>query len=429
MAEDRRDGKFSSDFPSPPSLSKSYEELEKDLLEKIQEKVLSNFSLNDILETVFNSFGDILTFDRLALAFIENDGKRAICRFVRAKYSPVYVKEGYSLDLSQTTLETVFETRKPRIISDLTNYILLRRKSVATPYLIREGLRSSMITPLFSGDKRIGFLFFNSTYPNAYGERELRILSKLTHLLSYAIERAFYLEQLEKVIDSYKEILNFVSHEIKNPISSLITQARILEQGFVGELTESQKSIVQKMVLKAEYLLGLVKNYLDLSKIEQGKINLNKKVVKNLKEDVISEAISYVMPQIQDKKMIFSEEYSGDEYEIELDPNLIKIVLTNLLGNGVQYGREGGKLELSVKYEKEGIYISVMNEGEGFTEEEKSKLFRKFSRLETSKAWGIKGTGLGLYITWWIISEHKGWIDAESEYGKYARFKFFIPKG
>jgi len=48
------------------------------------------------------------------------------------------------------------------------------------------------------------------------------------------------------VIDSYKEILNFVSHEIKNPISSLITQARILEQGFVGELTDSQKSIVQR---------------------------------------------------------------------------------------------------------------------------------------------------------------------------------------
>jgi signal transduction histidine kinase len=294
--------------------------------------------------------------------------------------------------------------------------------------LIREGLRSSMITPLYSEKKPLGFLFFNSTYPNAYGERELKILNELKDTLSFAIEKAYYIEELQKALDSYKELLNFVSHEIKNPISSLITQGRLLEQGFLGEMAPPQKEIVAKMVSKAEYLLGLVRNYLDLSRIEQGRLQINIKENVNFVEEVVKEAVSIALPQIEQKKMVFEQKIEGEQYSLSIDPNLIKIVVINLLGNGAQYGKEGGKIELNVDFKNDGVYVSVKNEGEGFTEEAKSKLFRKFSRLETSKALGIKGTGLGLYITWWIVTQHKGWIDAVSELDKYAKFTFFLPR-
>lgn len=427
MGNDEKEDRTSSDFPFPSTLKKSYEESEKELLSTVKERVLRGNSLSEILETVFWTFGDILSFDRMALAFLEEDGKRVVCKFVRTKYQTIYMKEGYSLDIAMTSLEKVMVSRSSRVIKDLVTYKLQRRNSISTEMLLKEGLRSSMITPLYSEKKPLGFLFFNSTYPNAYGERELKILNELKDTLSFAFEKAYYIEELQKALDSYKELLNFVSHEIKNPIASLITQGRLLEQGFLGEMPQQQKEIVTKMVSKAEYLLGLVRNYLDLSRIEQGRLQINIKNNVDFIEEIVKETVAIAMPQIEQKKMIFEQKIEGKPYPLSLDPNLIKIVLINLLGNGAQYGREGGKIELLIDFKGDGVYVSVKNEGEGFTEEARAKLFRKFSRLETTKALGIKGTGLGLYITWWIITQHKGWINAVSEVDRYAKFTFFLP--
>ncbi|MCX7830782.1 MAG: hypothetical protein N2445_06960, partial [Acidobacteria bacterium] len=92
MGDNERGGR-PSDFPFPSTLKKSYEESEKELLASVKEKVLRGNSLSEILETVFKTFGDILTFDRMALAFLEDDGKRLVCKFARTKYKTVYMKE------------------------------------------------------------------------------------------------------------------------------------------------------------------------------------------------------------------------------------------------------------------------------------------------------------------------------------------------
>jgi signal transduction histidine kinase len=427
--DDRERGRISgSDFPAPLSLQESLSQYEKETLDKIRVKVMSGYSLNDILNAVFESFGDFLTFDRMALAFLEEDGKRVVCKFVKTKYNPVYLKEGYSADLASTTLEKAIEEKTPRVISDLNLYQLTRKASEPTKLLIREGVRSSMITPLFAGDKPLGILYFNSFFPGAYQERDLAILQGIRDTLGWSIERAYYTGRIEGALNSYRELLNFVSHEIKNPISSLITQGRLLDQGYLGEMKPEQKNVVRKMVDKGEYLLGLVRNYLDLSKIEGGQLKVAIKENVDLLKDVVEEAVSISLPRIQEKGMVFDKIIMGDEYPVAVDPNLIKIAIINLLGNGVSYGREGGRIDLEITFKHEGVVIGVKNEGEGFTDEQKAKLFRKFSRLDTDKALGIKGTGLGLYITWWIIQEHQGWINADSVPQKYARFTFFLPK-
>jgi signal transduction histidine kinase len=428
--DDRERGRISgSDFPAPLALQDSLSQIEHDTLDKIRVKVLSGHSLNEILNAVFESFPDIMSFDRMALAFLEEEGKRVVCKFVKTKYTPIYLKEGYAVDLAATSLEKVLKSRKPRVISDLPLYQLLRKASEPTKLLLREGVRSSMITPLYAGEKPLGILYFNSFFPNAYQERELAILQGIRDTLGWSIERAFYTGRIEGALNSYRELLNFVSHEIKNPISSLITQGRMLEQGYLGEMKEDQKNIVVKMLDKAEYLLGLVRNYLDLSKIEGGQLKVNIKDDVDLLKDVVEEAVSISLPRIQEKKMAFDKIIMGTAYPLSIDPGLIKIAIINLIGNGISYGREGGRIDLEITFKNEGVVIGVKNEGEGFTEEQKAKLFRKFSRLETEKALGIKGTGLGLYITWWIIQEHQGWINAESVPQKYARFTFFLPKG
>jgi len=106
---------------------------------------------------------------------------------------------------------------------------------------------------------------------------------------------------------------------------------------------------------------------------------------------------------------------------------LLQIVVVNLLSNAVKYGNEGGEVRLTVRNEDDRLITSVWNEGPGFPEEEQSKLFRKFSRIQTPELLQRKGTGVGLYTTWRIVQSHQGRIEARSKHGEWAEFTFTIP--
>jgi signal transduction histidine kinase len=118
----------------------------------------------------------------------------------------------------------------------------------------------------------------------------------------------------------------------------------------------------------------------------------------------------------------------SDVKEMECDPELLKIVMVNLLGNAAKYGLEKGEIRLRVERNETGVRVSVWNEGPGFPPEQKGRLFRKFSRLQTPELLQRKGTGVGLYSVWRIIQLHGGRIWANSELGKWAEFIFEIPQ-
>ena len=112
----------------------------------------------------------------------------------------------------------------------------------------------------------------------------------------------------------------------------------------------------------------------------------------------------------------------------ECDPHLLKMVLVNFLSNAVKYGRPGGEIRLHVNRILGRLDVAVWNEGLGFTEADRPRLFQKFSRLEESGAKGPRGTGLGLYNAWRIIQLHHGRTQAFSESGEWAEFTFSIPQ-
>jgi signal transduction histidine kinase len=116
---------------------------------------------------------------------------------------------------------------------------------------------------------------------------------------------------------------------------------------------------------------------------------------------------------------------------VDCDPTLIKIVLVNLLANAVHYGREGGRIEVRLAATRERFTVHVWNEGAGFAAADRSKLFRRFSRLNTpteGEGPRRRGTGLGLYSAWRIIQLHDGHISATSRQGEWADFAFDIPQ-
>jgi len=232
-------------------------------------------------------------------------------------------------------------------------------------------------------------------------------------------------DDLKKINSNYMEILGFVTHEIKNRLGIILGSAYNLKGGIVGKLNEGQKKMVDILLRNTERLSEMIKNYLDLSRIEKGELKVNKQEV-DFKKDILEPVLDEFKGQIEEGGILL-EVNSVKSCKIMADPDLLKIVMENLLSNAIKYGKEKGKIKIEIQKEKDNWRINVWNEGEGISESKIDQLFTKFTRLGGEKFRKERGSGLGLFITKEIIQKHGGKIWAESEKGKWANFIFTLP--
>jgi len=232
-------------------------------------------------------------------------------------------------------------------------------------------------------------------------------------------------QRLKEVNRNYMEMLGFVTHELKAPLASALMAVGALKQGILGELDSAQLKMIDKIEKSLNYFNDMIKNYLSLSRIEKGEMEVKKDWWK-LKEDIIEPVLAQLEPQAREKKMKLNLEIP-EELKVYADLNLLRIVYDNLLSNAIKYGREGGEIRLGYKLGEGEIQLDVWNQGEGVKEEEAKILFEKFSRLER-RAGKRTGTGLGLYITKTIVERHRGRIWVESKFGEWIDFIFVLPQ-
>jgi signal transduction histidine kinase len=213
----------------------------------------------------------------------------------------------------------------------------------------------------------------------------------------------------------------------------MVTDAQILSQGYLGELTPEQKTKIESMARKGQYLLSLVREYLDLARVEGGELQLDPRSRVDVMQEVVAEAVDLVRPQADAHGMQLMACVPAPPLPlICCDPTLLRIVLVNLLDNAIKYGNEGGEIRLTTEVvtdakSGERLKIAVWNSGPGFSQAQQNKLFRRFSRLDDPALKSRRGTGVGLYNSWRIVQLHKGRITAESKHGEWARFSFEIP--
>ncbi|MCP4644182.1 MAG: cyclic nucleotide-binding domain-containing protein [bacterium] len=401
---------------------------ERLMLDTIIAKIMAADSLDDIMNFLFDALRESSECNRLSLAFLEDDGTRVVSHWVRADYDPILVDKGYALDLKGSSLEGLLVSGKPRIINDLEAYAHEHPTRKSAELLAEEGIRSSMACPLVVDDRPVGFLFRAARTRDAYDEHQVELHMAIAERLGQAVEKAYRIEQLTAANQGYFEMLGFVSHELKSPLSSIVMCTDILKGDYLGDLADKQRDQVERITGKAKYLLDLVGEYLNLSRLESGGLAPSFKSDVDFEGDVLRPSVDIVTPQAEAKGMTLIQRVEGEPAQIECAPELTQVVMVNLMSNAVKYGNEGGEIRVTVTHAKDSLGVSVWNEGPGFPEEERSKLFRKFSRLQTPELLQRKGTGVGLYTTWRIVQVHNGVIEAKSEHGQWAEFSFTIPQ-
>ncbi|MCZ7399549.1 MAG: PAS domain-containing sensor histidine kinase [Candidatus Methanoperedens sp.] len=232
--------------------------------------------------------------------------------------------------------------------------------------------------------------------------------------------------RLEAADKAKSEFLTNMSHELRIPLNGSIGFSELLKQGMAGELSEKQKHYVDNILASNQFLLTLINDILDLSKIEAGKIELAPE--KMSVPLTVNETLSLIKEKAMKHNVLLKTEFDPELEFIEADKQRFKQILFNLLSNAVKFSKEeGGTVTIRTKKEGDMAKISVSDTGVGIKEENIGRLFRKFEQLESEIGKKYGGTGLGLSITKQLVELHGGTITAESKYDVGSTFTFMLP--
>lgn len=251
----------------------------------------------------------------------------------------------------------------------------------------------------------------------------------LTHWYGTMIdigEQRFIRDALQNAVQVRDEFLSIASHELKTPLTSLLLQTqmrkRYIEKGEVSRFVP-EKLLVMKTADENQLkrLISLVDEMLDISRIRNGKLSINKTHF-NFKE-LLLEVAARFEPQAQEKGASLTVMCEKDFF-VTWDRYRLQQVLENLLTNAIKYGN-GTPILITVKDTENSLFFTVKDQGGGIQGKDIARIFERFERATTANE--VSGLGLGLYIVKQIVMAHEGNITVKSKPGEGAEFTVEIP--
>ncbi len=230
-------------------------------------------------------------------------------------------------------------------------------------------------------------------------------------------------EEAEQANLSKSTFLSSMSHELRTPLNAILGYAQLMEMD--ASLSQEVVENAGEIKRAGEYLLALINDILDLSRIEAGKLEL--KMASVLLSDVIQNCHAQNIQAAGAHNITLHMTESCAAFHVSADLRGLLQVLNNLVSNAIKYNRAGGQVSVSSSEEVRGkVKISVMDTGIGIAAEKQSQLFQPFNRLGAEMS-GIQGTGIGLFISRKLIAGMQGTIGFESVHGLGSTFWVELP--
>lgn len=229
-----------------------------------------------------------------------------------------------------------------------------------------------------------------------------------------------------KDLDRMKsEFVATVSHELRTPLTSLSMGVDILSKEVIGPVTERQREILFAAKDDCERLRKLVKDLLDLSKLESGKYEMKKERI-NLSH-LVADTLRPLSLPFREKHIALTTDVPADLPVIVGDEQQLSWVLTNLLTNALRFTDPGGNVRLTVVHRARELSVSVSDTGRGIPPEAKEMIFEKFVQVKDATDSTPGSVGLGLSIAREVVEAHGGSIWVESTIGVGSTFTFTLP--
>lgn len=230
----------------------------------------------------------------------------------------------------------------------------------------------------------------------------------------------------EKIEHQKQELMGVISHEFRTPAAAIHNSLNLIARSKTGVIDAELKNLVDIASSNTHRLLSLVNDFLDLQKLESGKLTFNKRICQ----------LRPILERSLTNNKMYAEQFgvtywindTTDSVRVNCDPDRIEQVMANLLSNAAKYGANNDVVEILVSKPSATIVrVSVIDHGNGIAENIRDRVFEKFVMARTEKSGTVRSSGLGLSISRAIIEEHGGIIDFETRLMEGTTFYFDLP--
>lgn len=285
---------------------------------------------------------------------------------------------------------------------------------VGSQYFLTESFGSKLITVITFFLSILAGIFIVKSVEKEVHQREK--IEKLAIDLEQANKRLKELDQMKS------EFLSFASHQLRSPLTAIKGYTSMALEGDFGKMPVKIKETVQVIDTSAQNLVTIVNDFLNISRIEQGRMKYDYSDFDIVK--VTEEVVKELRPNVEQKGLNFKFIPSVESAVVHADLGKIRQVIGNIVDNAIKYTPAGG-IEVSLSRTQNKIKIVIKDTGIGIDQSEINNLFSKFTRAKDAFKTNVTGTGLGLYVAKQMMEAQNGHIWVESE-GKNKGSTFFI---
>jgi two-component system, OmpR family, phosphate regulon sensor histidine kinase PhoR len=337
------------------------------------------------LRTIINCMGNgVMVTNRNLEMVLHNPALARLLEFSRKIENPVPVKEIFSHSPLVKTLEKI------------THGDSGEKEAVIQEISARSNVLRAISAPLFGPDGQV--------------------VGTVT-----VLENISAFKQLDQMKSDF---VNMVAHELRSPLVSMRQLNSVLLEGLAGALEEKQRDFIGRGTRKIDALLDLIKDLLDMAKIEAGQFRQHK--VPTEIGRILDDTVSLMRPRAEEQGVKVAL-VCEDLPPVQADPKSLEEIFGNLISNAVNYSPDGGKVKVTARGLGEYIEVTVEDAGVGIAPEELPKIFDKFYRIKHPKTRQVVGTGLGLAIVKGAVEAHHGTIEVNSVLNQGTTFRVLLP--
>ena len=417
---------------------------------EISNRINANLELEPLLSEIVEAISQSLGFRMALLRILDPETRSFVARaFTGLDEAAIQKLSSRTIPLEtfKTWMREEFRISQSYFISHEHGFWNNQEDEVYVPDL---GQRAddewhpmdSLFVPLWTRDQQlVGYLSIDDPVDRKIpGRQTIETLEIFANQAVTAIENASLYGRLEQHVGQLRDMTrrlrelneiksNFVatvSHELRTPLTSIRAYAETLARDWGSSPRETEVEFLKIIEEEAQRLGKIVEDMLDLSRMESGKVEVQKAQIDLRK--VIKDAYQILSPAARKKYIVLEVPEGGEPLEVFADAGMMKQLLLNLVGNAIKFTPEGGKVTLCAADLESTVELSVEDTGIGIPPASAKRIFEEFYQVDSSATRRYGGVGLGLAIVKSIVEWHDGRIWVESEGNKGAKFTVRVPK-
>jgi signal transduction histidine kinase/DNA-binding response OmpR family regulator len=401
------------------------------ILQKISETILGSLGIEAVLEKILEETIASDSFDLGNIRLLDGSGEMLQVVASRGYRDPDSALGHRALARTTESRQSKFGERlfrEPCVEEQLQQCTGFRT-------LKNEGVQSFVIVPVRAGGEVMGTLQLASRTPRKFKSEEVNLLQTIGNQLGIAVQKAQLHEEtvrqaleLERANQLQADFTAMIAHDLRSPLMNIMGVAEVMVAGMFGSVTKEQKKWLGRIQSNSQSLVDLVSDFLDVSKLESGYIDLSRETV-NLTGLIQKNIDSYRVLALN-KRISIQDTVDPSLIAIHADPRRLEQVLSNLISNAIKFSREDSEVEVGAALvDAARVKVWVRDNGVGIAANEIGRVFEKYRQGNNVKHSTHRGTGLGLVICKMIVEAHGGRIWVESFEGRGTTFSFSLPAG